>query len=116
MNYCKVEGGKITSSPVNDRYLNDPENDPTQYPVEYPSGEYVFDIATQKRLEDTLEIVGDKVMVIFNIVNKTQEELEAYAIEAAKPQPPTTEARLTLMEIFLKAKFSEDGLFPEALK
>ena len=53
-------------------------------PCEYP--ELVFDPATQKRLADTYDIQPDKVLVIFNIENKTQEELDAEAVAMAEAE------------------------------
>lgn len=112
-NYCKVVDNKITDGPVSEKYIT--LLDSSWYPVEYPT-EFVFDIATQKRLPDTLEIVGEKVVVTFNIVNKTQEELDEYAALVNEPQPITDSEKLALLETFLKDKFSEDILFPDELK
>lgn len=50
-------------------------------PAVYP--ELIFDSATQKRLADTFTINGNQVDVIFNIENKTQEELDAGAAAIA---------------------------------
>lgn len=53
-------------------------------PCEYP--ELVFNPATEKRLPDTYDIQEDKVLFIFNIEDKTQEELDAEAAATAEAE------------------------------
>ena len=65
--------------------LSDSElNNINWVPVVYP--ELVFDPATQKRLADTFTINGDYVDVTFNIIDKTQEELDAEAAAIAEAE------------------------------
>lgn len=92
-NYCLIENGEI---------LEGPKLLPTNYknisnlpslsdedlkllgwlPVSYP--ELVFDPAVQNRLEDTYVIQDTVVEVVFNFVDKTQEELDTIAAAEAE--------------------------------
>lgn len=81
-------------------------------PVEYPIEE--FDPATQKRIADTYVILSDKVEVVFNYRDKTEEEMQP-------PEPPAPPELYDIEAIgyirsFLKVKFENDILFPEELK
>lgn len=125
MNYCLIDKGVIKKGPkplpTNWKNISNlPSLSATDLlklnwlPTEYP--ELVFDSATQKRLADTYDIQADKVVVIFNIVNKTQEEIDAEIAEAAKPVVLEDNESISYIRAFLKAKFKNDILFPDKLK
>lgn len=95
MKYCLIEADEIVkgpgSLPTNWKYISNlpalPDIKLKEFgwlPCEYL--ELVFDPATQKRLPDTYDIQEDKVLVIFNIENKTQEELDAEAVAMAEAE------------------------------
>lgn len=124
-NYCLIEKGAIIEGPkplptnwknisnlpaLADIGLKDFGWLPTEYP------ESVFDPATQKRLADTYDIQTDKVVVIFNIEDKTKEELDAEAAAALEPTVMGDTESVSYIRDFLKSKFKEDVLFPEELK
>lgn len=83
-------------------------------PVEYQID--TFDTATQKRLPDTYTIKKDKVIVIFNYLDKTLEEIAEDEAAAAKPPVIDDTESVQYIRTFLKTKFGNDALFPTELK
>ena len=125
MNYCLVEKGAITEGPItlpknwkNISNLPSLSNEDLLsfgwLPVTY--SDVNFDLTIQKRLEDTYKILPDKVDVIFNYKNKTEEEIAADEAAAAKPVVLEDIDSISYVRGFLKAKFTDDIMFPDELK
>jgi len=125
MNYCLIDENEIVEGPEflplnwknisNLCSLSDAELKNIGWlPVEYPVLD--FDPATQKRLNDTYNILSEKIVVIYNYRDKTAEEIAEEAEMALQPTPLNDIETVAYIKTFLKAKFGTDILFPEELR
>lgn len=125
MNYCLIDEGIVVDGPkplpTNWRNIS---NLPSLSDVELKVLNWLpavytileFDPSTQKRLSDTYTIASDKVDIVYNFVDKTEEEIAADEAAASAAVVLEDMESISYIRTFLKAKFEEDALFPDELK